>query len=227
MKVVIMGDEPGFTGVKRVQLPGIYPKGSPLPERMSLLCTTAALSIARACRHILDEGGSLFLSDCFRSRNEQLKAHKDWLEGRKTAYSPPPGFSVHEAARAIDIDTADTIIGHGKVREILVEHGWTPITSRLYGAESWHYEFRGSWEKTRVEEGYRAMVRGMLAMIGNLPEINRNDSEAVGRIQKALFLPQDGIYGPRTFDAVRAFQSRRGLQPDGIAGPITRGVLGI
>lgn len=55
------------------------------------------------------------------------------------------------------------------------------------------------------------------------------------RIQKALvqqgFLsavvvdPCDGVYGPRTRDAVMAFQKEHGLKVDGICGPLTQAVL--
>src|SRR5438128_6877919 len=38
--------------------------------------------------------------------------------------------------------------------------------------------------------------------------------------------PIDGDFGPLTEEAVRAFQSARGLQVDGIAGPQTFGALG-
>lgn len=36
----------------------------------------------------------------------------------------------------------------------------------------------------------------------------------------------DGIFGPKTDEAVRAFQADNGLVPDGIAGPLTRAKLG-
>ena len=39
--------------------------------------------------------------------------------------------------------------------------------------------------------------------------------------------PTDGDYGPRTARAVRAYQVDRGLVPDGEAGPITLGALGV
>jgi len=38
-------------------------------------------------------------------------------------------------------------------------------------------------------------------------------------------LTEDGIFGPRTFDAVVAFQRIFGLSPDGVVGPITWGRL--
>ena len=60
---------------------------------------------------VVNEGGHLYLSDMFRSAVQQQKAHEDWKSGRKSAFSPPSCSSVHEAARAIDIDAFDTAIG--------------------------------------------------------------------------------------------------------------------
>lgn len=53
---------------------------------------------------------------------------------------------------------------------------------------------------------------------------------AVGAIQKALgFMGKavDGIYGPKTFAAVRHFQERSGLVADGEVGPQTASKLGV
>ncbi len=46
-------------------------------------------------------------------------------------------------------------------------------------------------------------------------------------VQRALGVPADGLYGPVSRAAVRAFQKRRGLLVDGIVGPQTLGALGI
>lgn len=46
-------------------------------------------------------------------------------------------------------------------------------------------------------------------------------SPMVKQIQAALHLIQDGYFGPLTEEAVRLFQMKNGLKPDGIVGPST------
>jgi hypothetical protein len=58
--------------------------------------------------------------------------------------------------------------------------------------------------------------------------VERGDrGPAVRRIQRALGLPADGVFGPQTERAVRRFQRRRGLVADGVVGPQTRQALGL
>lgn len=49
--------------------------------------------------------------------------------------------------------------------------------------------------------------------------------EGVRQIQNALHLLADGIFGKLTEEAVKNFQMRNGLKPDGIVGPATLGKL--
>lgn len=235
MKLEILEADSRLTAVVRVRVPGIYGrKGKPLPQRMAKLVPAAAKALQRVYRDVVREGGHLYLSDMFRSATEQQKAHEDWKSGRKSAYSPPSCGSVHEAARAIDIDAFDTGIGHKRVREILNRHGWVNIVETLTGAECWHYEFRGqTWERHKSRHGYPAMARAMKEAIGNLVRVAQADAriEEVRWLQRALNrvldleMEVDGVYGEVTKEAVSEFQRRSGLQVDGVAGPITRRAL--
>src|SRR5262249_20626296 len=75
-----------------------------LPTRMAK-CTP---DMSRAVQGVVDDirglGHELLLSDMFRSYDMQRQAYLDFKEGRKKAYSPPPGGSMHESGRAMDID---------------------------------------------------------------------------------------------------------------------------
>jgi hypothetical protein len=216
-------------------VPGIYgTKGQPLPKRMAKLVHGAAEALQNVFRDVVALGGHLYITDMFRSAVDQQKAHEDWKTGRKTAYSPPSCSSVHEAARAIDIDAFDTGIGHHRVRQILNKHGWTHIVESLTGPECWHYEFRGeAWETYKAEHDYAAMARAMKAEIGNTAGAVQADrkKEEIRQLQIALnavlgcHLATDGCYGENTKTAVRDFQKKHGLQVDGVAGPITLKLL--
>lgn len=46
-------------------------------------------------------------------------------------------------------------------------------------------------------------------------------SPMVGQIQKALHLVQDNVFGSITEEAVKAFQAKNHLNPDGVVGPAT------
>lgn len=49
--------------------------------------------------------------------------------------------------------------------------------------------------------------------------------EDVAELQRAIGAPVDGVFGPQTAAAVRAFQEARGLPVDGVAGPQTWGAI--
>ena len=58
--------------------------------------------------------------------------------------------------------------------------------------------------------------------------IDKGDrGKAVKRLQRALGVTADGIFGPGTKKAVKRFQRRHGLAADGIVGPATAKALGL
>jgi hypothetical protein len=58
--------------------------------------------------------------------------------------------------------------------------------------------------------------------------LKRGDRGAsVRKLQAALEIPVDGVFGPQTERAVKRFQKRKGLTADGIVGPDTRDALGL
>lgn len=58
--------------------------------------------------------------------------------------------------------------------------------------------------------------------------VKRGDrGDAVRKIQSALGVGADGVFGPVTERAVKSFQRSKGLVVDGIVGPQTRAALGL
>jgi len=51
--------------------------------------------------------------------------------------------------------------------------------------------------------------------------------EWVVKLQEALDITADGVFGPKTEAALTAFQGADGLEPDGIAGPVGNRALGL
>jgi peptidoglycan hydrolase-like protein with peptidoglycan-binding domain len=68
-----------------------------------------------------------------------------------------------------------------------------------------------------------------LAAGGSGSQLLRSGSQGstIAAVQRALGIPADGVYGPRTRQAVMAFQRVHGLIVDGIVGPQTLGALGL
>jgi len=230
----IVGTDPKYSGVVCVKVPDIYKATHYLPDYMAKLVRPAAESLDKAIIEITQAGGTLFISDMFRSTEAQRRAYLDWKTGRKSAYSPPPGGSMHEAARAIDIDVGNTIIGLARTKAILKKHGWIGIAAR--GSECWHHDWRGDDGQAAYSKGgYKAMARFCINAINNKTGEAENLAEeakvkwiqtALNKIQNAGLMV-DGDYGSLTKAAVVQFQGGHGLVPDGIVGPITERVLKI
>jgi hypothetical protein len=214
-----------LTPLVPITVASIY-NNSALPARMAKCTPDTAAALEGVVEDLRARGHELRLSDLFRSYEMQRQAHLDFVEKRKKAYSPPPGGSMHEAGRAMDIDLSSMGVPLKEFWEIGKARGFFPIIDAPIAgrSESWHFDCRGSHDAVYqyVKSGkagasippYTQMaISGILAIgvvVDMLPELD------VGALQSSLirlgFDPGriDGVMGERTLAAMRD----AGLDPD-------------
>jgi len=134
-----------ITPLVPIDVASIYNKG-PLPSRTAKCTPDTAATIQAVVDDLRGLGHELRLSDLFRSREMQQQAHLDFTEGRKTAFSPPPGGSMREAGREMDIDLSSIGVPLNQFWEIARSHGFSPIVDSPdpSRSEAWHFGCRGS-----------------------------------------------------------------------------------
>jgi len=127
----------------------IYTKNGtrvPLPSRMARCTPDTYNALMRLKAKLEQAGGKLYLSDLFRSYDMQFQAHLDWKTGKKKAFSPPPGGSLHEAGRSFDLDLSALKVSLAKFWELAAAEGVSPIIAKpdTKISEAWHFDCRGS-----------------------------------------------------------------------------------
>lgn len=144
----------------KITIPSIYKDSTgsavSLPTRMAKCTPDTKRAIEAIGAELKALGGELVLSDLFRSYDMQLQAHADYVNKRKTAYSPPPGGSMHEAGRGMDIDLKKIKVSLADFWKIAAKHGFLPIIPEPKSGvdESWHFDCAGSHR--RVYDHYKA-----------------------------------------------------------------------
>ncbi|MCX6312079.1 MAG: D-alanyl-D-alanine carboxypeptidase family protein [Bacteroidetes bacterium] len=205
----------------KIQLPSIYMSGTTrlnLPERMAKCSPDTKKAIYSILAEVKKLGGELILSDLFRSYDMQLQSNKDYLMGKKKAFSPPPGASMHEAGRAFDMDLNAMKIPLKKFWEIASSFGVLPIISqpKTNVSEAWHFDCHGSHQliydyyhsgKGKNMKPYTAMAASAIVSIG--VHVDQFDTKQNGAfIQSGLIrLGQtigdiDGAVGPKSKSAL-------------------------
>jgi D-alanyl-D-alanine dipeptidase len=200
----------------KVDIPSIYRdrSGNPvnLPKQMALATPDTAAAIKGIEREVAALGGRLVLSDMFRSAVDQEKAFYDYKSGRKRAYSPPPGGSIHEGGRAFDLDLSALVVPLPRFWIIAAHFGVTPIIESPNPAlsEAWHFECLGSHACLFGRDRAESVILDCGATVTRLG--NRAD---LVFIQTAIVrLGQnpgaiDGHIGPKT---AAAFEDATGLK---------------
>jgi len=221
-----------LTPLVPISVASIY-NNAALPARMAKCTPDTAIAIQGVVDDLRALGHDLRLSDLFRSYEMQRQANLDYVEGRKRAYSPPAGGSMHEAGRAMDIDLSSIGVSLKDFWGIAKARGFFPIIDApIVGrSESWHFDCRGSHDAVYkyVHDGkagasippYTQMASSGILAIG--VKVDALPDQAVGMLQSALirlgFEPGriDGVMGDRTLAAMRD----AGVDPDDPVGSAT------
>lgn len=190
----------------------------PLPKRMALCTPDTKTAIEGLLADLRGMGFALRLSDLFRSYDMQKQANEDFVTGRKQAFSPPPGGSLHESGRAMDIDLSSMGVPLARFWEIAGARGFDPVIDRpdTRLSESWHFECRGSHKI--VYEYVRSGRAGSMA--GPYVQMAHSAIMAVGVRLDAIPNVEAGW--------IQAALIRLGFDPgriDGVIGDRTRGAL--
>jgi hypothetical protein len=133
----------------RIDFPSIYFSAgirALLPRKMAVCTPDTRDAISRLQKSVQQRGGELYLSDLYRSHDMQLQSHLDWQAKRKVAFSPPPGGSLHEAGRSIDLDLDALKMPLADFWPLAKAEGFSPIiaTPSSQLSEAWHFDHRGS-----------------------------------------------------------------------------------
>ena len=181
-----------------------------LPKRLALLDDDAADALHSLVGHMYNIGATLYLSDAYRTREEQAKARDDYVTGRKKAYSPPAGESIHEAGRAIDIDIESLGIPLSRFWEVAALYGWRPIITepKPEASEAWHFEYLAYWYP-----GTHGLRRCAVLETYLENQIHLSDKARCFLVQGYLkllglyVLAIDGISGPGTRKAIEDYDA--------------------
>ncbi|HAM99050.1 MAG TPA: hypothetical protein DCQ26_10620 [Marinilabiliales bacterium] len=215
-----------------ITFPSIYKskEGNPisLPKRMAQCTPDMYRALQVLSAHVKAHGGELVLSDLFRSYDMQFQANLDYVSGKKKAYSPPPGGSLHEAGRAMDIDLKKLKIKLNDFWILAAKQGVVPIINSPDTKlnEAWHFECRGSHTlvynyyqngKGTNMKPYQAMgISAILAAGIQVDRFTGKNSEAViqcGLIRLGYHIGNiDGQIGAKTNTALK----KAGIEPQNL-----------
>lgn len=158
---------------------------------------------------------------------------KDGATGIVTAiditHDPASGcdsYALAETLRTSHDARLKYIISKGRIASF--DHGWTWRKYSGANAHNHHVHISVRPEKSRYDDAAPWPIDGVMPektsadYVEPPPTLRRGASGVnVVKLQRALGLTVDGDFGPRTENAVKAYQKKNGLGADGIVGPAT------
>ncbi len=213
-----------MTPLVQLTIPSIYKLHGvavPLPTRMARCPPDVKEALKRLAVALEGQGGKLVLSDLFRSYDMQLGSHQDYVSGKKSAFSPPPGGSLHEAGRSFDLHLDELGMKLSKFWKLAASIGIVPIIDKPDAdvSEAWHFECRGShvmvYEYYKAGKGanfdkpYKAMAASAIVSVGvRVDKFGEGQQDAYvqsGMIRLGQEIGNfDGRIGPKSRDAMAA-----------------------
>jgi hypothetical protein len=193
-----------------------------LPKRMAKCSVDMHRALTNLVAAMTGMENAIVLSDLYRSFDMQMQSHLDFVNKKKKAFSPPPGGSLHEAGRALDLDLGKIAkMGLKQFWPLAASEGLTPIIEKPNEkqSEAWHFDCRGSHQKvydhyqagraSNFEKPYTAMAASAIVSTGQKVEKLGPDPRT-GYIQSALIRlgedigALDGNLGQESRDALAA-----------------------
>lgn len=163
----------GWTELEAVGIGTTYKtKDGLLPARMALATPDTMEAVYKARDAIAATGGKLLITDMYRSYDVQRQAYLEYVAsvkaGHPIAKRSPPGSSLHNSGRAIDLSLDDALkhLTLEKLWELMAPIGWVPIIEKpdTGVSEAWHFEVRGNFKPLHTL-GYAVMVRAAICDI--------------------------------------------------------------
>jgi hypothetical protein len=207
----------------------------PMPERMARVTPDMKKALYAIRAELEAAGGKLALSDLFRTYDMQFQAHLDYASGKKKAFSPPPGSSMHESGRAFDVDLASIKVPLATFWQIARRAGVVPIIAEPDPGKSecWHFECRGSHQRvydhykagkgSNFERPAEAMAASAIVSVG-LQHDKFKGKEGAAFLQSGLIRLGhdigniDGDIGPKTLSKLETLGIRSGSLAEQTAG---------
>ena len=176
--------------------------------------------------------GNVKEGDGWRFRGRGLKQ----LTGREnyTNFGKSVGMTAEQAADYVAtekgaIESACWFWNAKKLNAVADTGDVVKMTKIINGGDIGLADRQARYKKAMEVFGGKIDLKAVVTEDSDTPPVLKKGSkgEWVKKMQKVLGAAQDGDFGPGTEKAVKAWQEKNGLTPDGVVGPKTLAAMGI